>query len=156
MFLESLFVSIQFFVSEVKSCATERCPTPPGPEGSNGQQRVLCDAGKLDLFVFVTLSEGEGSECRPPETGTEITVRPGGVSRQVMNAGLTHMLPFIHFIIVTIVARLVGFIAYSEPAPSGYCFGRPVTLPRRVSAPRGVFPRYPGHVPVRLEALLHL
>ncbi len=37
---------------EVKSCATKHCPTPPGPEGSNGQHIVLCDAGKLDLFCF--------------------------------------------------------------------------------------------------------
>ena len=41
----------------VKSCATKHCPTPPGPEGSNGRQTVLCDAGKLDLFlIFKTYS----------------------------------------------------------------------------------------------------
>ena len=41
-------------ISEVKSCATERCLTPPGPEGSNGRQKVLCDAGKLDLCIYWT------------------------------------------------------------------------------------------------------
>jgi len=44
-------VFVQWF--EVKSCATRRCSTPPGPEGSNGRQTVLCDTGKLDLFVFL-------------------------------------------------------------------------------------------------------
>ena len=39
---------------EVKSCATKRCSTPPGPEGSNGRQRVLCDTGKLDLFFYLS------------------------------------------------------------------------------------------------------
>ena len=50
------FRSISFVFSsslEVKSCATRRCSTPPGPEGSNGRQRVLCDTGVLDLFLFV-------------------------------------------------------------------------------------------------------
>jgi len=35
---------------EVKSCATGCCPTPPGPEGSNGQQIFSCDIGSLDLY----------------------------------------------------------------------------------------------------------
>ena len=38
--------------TEVKSCATRRCSTPPGPEGSNGRHTVLCDTGKLDLFLY--------------------------------------------------------------------------------------------------------
>ncbi len=44
--------------TEVKFCATGPCPTPPGPEGSSGQQLLLCDAGMprsiwgaLDLCV---------------------------------------------------------------------------------------------------------
>ena len=46
--------------TEVKFCATGRCPTPPGPEGSSGQQLFLCDAGMprsiwgaLDLCVVL-------------------------------------------------------------------------------------------------------
>jgi hypothetical protein len=34
---------------EVKSCATERCSTPPGPEGSNGRLTVSCDTVGLAL-----------------------------------------------------------------------------------------------------------
>jgi len=63
----------------VKSCATKHCPTPPGPEGSNGRQTVLCDAGKLDLFlIFNTYSHNrwlnrltslsQSDNCRRLET----------------------------------------------------------------------------------------
>ena len=44
---------------EVKSCAARRCSTPPGPEGSNGRHTVLCDTGKLDLFLFGPVLTGQ-------------------------------------------------------------------------------------------------
>ena len=45
-------------VCEVKSCATSRCSIPPDPEGSNGRHTVLCDTGKLDLFLYCPVLTG--------------------------------------------------------------------------------------------------
>jgi hypothetical protein len=56
--LESFF-GFSFSI-EVKSCATRRCSTPPGPEGSNGRQRVLCDTGALDLILFLAAGYSGG------------------------------------------------------------------------------------------------
>ncbi len=131
------------FLSEVKSCATERCPTPPGPEGSNGQHTVLCDAEKLDLFLFWSVASTSLAGKSPRPFRRRFT--------RVKNDGPIHMM-FIsfHFYLLAIVARLRDGIVDGHGEQS---FGRSVTQLRRVLVPGGTTPRRHGHVPVRLEAL---
>ena len=126
---------------EVKSCATERCPTPPGPEGSNGQQRVLCDTGKLDLFCFGFL---QAHGLRTHHCAYRRRATP------VVNDGLNHM-PFIPLLLNKFLTIAVRIWDARSPAQGEHGFSRSETELQRVFRSRGMEFRS-GHVPVRLEA----
>jgi hypothetical protein len=80
---------------EVKSYATERCSTPPGPEGSNGRHTVLCDVGKLGLFFYLRRTKVRGTFTPTLQT-QGLDRRP--FTDHVNNRRLIHMLQLFYLI----------------------------------------------------------
>jgi len=138
----SLF-GFRCMVCEVKSCATRRCSTPPGPEGSNGRHTLLCDTGKLDLFLY-----------GPALTGRK---RPMPASLASADCGKNeeHNYSFIHFLQRSM--RITASLALQRMV--GPTFGlarisdRLGKSNKRMSLPGGLMPLCQGRVPSRAENL---
>ena len=131
------------FHCEVKSCATRLCPTPPGPEGSNGRQSVLCDAGELDLFLFA------GSW---PVTNVPGLIR-GPAPAGCTFTELSMLRTAVRLLTIIRATRLMRRGAACHAGRRAHVFGRPGMTRPQVYSHRGNPLASYGTVPRRIEPL---